>query len=226
MLELNSKEVCDLLNAMSNAAWIVRNETSSDKQDKMICYIYNKAIESLDVYPVVSLYYHGKTYRHIAKSDEEIIKNSTFFITEKIIDEYPPYSRLYKDYANSFSVNGERYSDCGVEYLPNRQTDDKKLLYTINFTLNGHKYGVDFNYAMYNFKEARNHIMSVYSRDLKGIEYYDKNDLPYSIIDIIDNAYKYFENMLLTDEVRQIIHTYIERQLNDLSVTSSLQSFN
>ena len=57
MLELNSKEVCELLNAMSNAAWIVRNETSSDKQDKMICYIYNKAIESrLDVYPVVSLY--------------------------------------------------------------------------------------------------------------------------------------------------------------------------
>lgn len=215
-MELNSKEVCELLNTMSNAAWVVRNETSSDKQDKMICYIYNKAVESgLDVYPVVPLYYNGKTYRHIAKSDEEIIKDSTF-ITEKIVDEYPPYSRLYKDYANSFSVNGERYSDCSVEYLPNGQTDDKKLLYTINFTLNGHKYGVDFNYAMYDFKKERNHIMSVYSRDLKDIEYYDKTDLPYSIIDIIDDAYKYVENMLLTDEVRQILYTHIERQLNEI----------
>lgn len=218
MLELNSKEVCELLNTMSNAAWVVRNETSSDKQDKMICYIYNKAIESgLDVYPVVPLYYNGKTYRHIAKSDEEIIKDSTF-ITEKIVDEYPPYSRLYKDYANSFSVNGEEYSDCSVEYLPNRQTDDKKLLYTINFTLNGHKYGVDFNYAMYDFKKARNHIMSVYSRDLKDIEYYDKTDLPYSIIEIIDEVFDEVKNMFLTDEVRYMIRTCIERRLNDLMV--------
>ena len=69
---------------------------------------------------------------------------------------------------------------------------------------------------MYNFKKSNNHIISVYSRDLKDIEYYDKTDLPYSIIDIIDNTYKYVENMLLTDEVRQIIHTYIERQLNEI----------
>lgn len=123
---------------------------------------------------------------------------------------------MYKDYANSFSVNGERYSDCSVEYLPNGQTDDKKLLYTIDFTLNGHKYGVDFNYAMYNFKKSTNHIVSVYSRDLKDIEFYDKTDLPYSIIDIIDDAFHEVENMLLTDEARHIIRICIERQLNDL----------
>lgn len=216
-MELNSKEVCDLLNTMSNAAWVVRNETSSDKQDKMILYIYNKAVEfGLDVYPVVPLYYNRKTYRHIAKSDKEIVRDSSF-ITEKIVDEYPPYSRLYKDYANSFSVNGEGYDDCSVEYLLDNQIDDKKLLYTINFTLNNHKYGVDFNYAMYDFKKSRNHIVSVYSRDLKDIEFYDKDELPYTILDIITTVFNEFENMYATDETRHRIRNCIAIKLNDLN---------
>lgn len=221
MLELNSKEVCVLLNVMSNAASVVRNETSSDKQDKMIIYIYNKAIKSkLDVYPVVSLYYNGKTYRHIAKSDEEIIKDSTF-MTEKIIDEYPQYSRLYKD-LKQFTLERRKYEDCTIEYIPCKQMDKSRLTYTISFTFNGHKYGVDFNYSLYHGRWKSKHIISLYSKDLKDVEYYNAEELPYEISDIIDDAFDRVENMLLTDEVRQIIHTYIEKRLNDLSV----QSFN
>ena len=216
MLELNSKEVCDLLNVMSSAASVVRNKTSVDKQDKMIYFIYNKAIESeLDVYPVVSLYYNGKTYRHIAKSEEEIIEDSTF-ITEKIIDEYPPYSRLYKD-LKQCTFERRKYNDCTIENIPHKQIDENRLTYTISFTFNGHRYGVDFNYNSYHGRWKTKHIISLYSKDLEDVEYYDVDELPYEIQDIIDDAFDRVENMLLTDEVRQIIHTYIERRLNDLN---------
>lgn len=90
------------------------------------------------------------------------------------------------------------------------------MIYTISFTLDSHRYGVDFNYNLYSGRGKTNHIISLYSKDLKDVEFYDVDELPYEISDIIDDAFAEVENMFLTDEVRQILHIYIERRLNDL----------
>lgn len=199
-----------MLNTMSNAASVVRGETSSEPEDKLILEIYKKAVSAgLDVYPIVSEPYLGRDYLHMAKTDEEIVKVARFK-TKPVDDDYPKYSRLWNDI--SPYLNSHVYTECSAVYK-------YAMCYTIHFTLNGHKYGVDFDYSQFaGGFDSRRHISSIYSMDIPNREFYSIDEVPYPINDITHRVFGEFEYYQFTYETKMRILDSLNEKLRGLEV--------
>lgn len=202
-----------MLNTMSDAASVVRGETSSESEDKLILEIYKKAVSAgLDVYPIVSEPYLGKDHLHMAKTDEEIVKVARFK-TKPVDDDYPEYSRLWKDTSYDLRYsNSHVYTECSAVY-------NYAMCYTIHFTLNGHKYGVDFDYSLFDsgFNSCK-HISSVYSMDIPNQEFYSIDEVPYRINDITHRVFNEFEYYQFTYETKMRILDSLNEKLRGLEV--------